>query len=152
MTKEEIYKARLVELQPLIFALQSAIEIFGRDKARELAEATFAKYADDRYVRDFENTPLDERWAKFVEDILNAADDNQYSVDLHEENMIKIRYQWCVFLEIFKKFGLEDFVPLYCETDFVTCQKVHPGINLIRTETLAMGAPYCDHCWEYAPE
>lgn len=152
MTREEIYKARLAELKPLIFALQSAIEVFGRDKAKELAEAAFTKYADDRFVREFRNIPLDERWAKFLEDRLNGADDIQYSIDMHEENMVKVRYLWCVFLDIFRKYGLEDFVPLYCETDFITCQKIHTGITLSRTETMAMGAPYCDHCWEFTPE
>lgn len=152
MNKNDIYQARLAELKPMIFALRSAIELYGREKAKELAKATFEKYADDRFVQEYRKIPRDERWAKFQQDCLNWADDIQYSIDIHEENMVKVRYLWCVFFEIFKDHGLEDFVPLYCDTDFATCRKIHPDITLIRTETLAMGGPYCDHCWEYMPE
>ncbi len=152
VNKDDIYQVRFVELKPLIFALQSAIELYGRDKAGELAKVTLEKYADDRFVAAFDDIPAEKRWEKFRDDVIQFADDKQYSIDAHDKNMVKIKYLWCAFLDIFKAHGLEDFVPLYCDTDYTTCQKIHAGITMTRTQTLADGAPHCDHCWTYNPE
>lgn len=152
MTKEEIYNERQIELKPLIFALQAAIELHGRDKAKQLAKAAFDKYADDRFVQKYGNVPLDDIWHTFRNSVVEYADDVQYSIDVQEANRIKIKYHWCSFLEIFKDHGLADFVPLYCDTDFATCRKIHPGITLTRTQILADGGSCCDHCWTFNPE
>jgi hypothetical protein len=152
MNKNEIYQARLPELKPLIFALQAAIELYGREKAKELARVAFEKYAYDRFVAGYAQIPPAQRWAKFRDELLEYADDTQYAIDFQEKNRVKIKYQWCVFLEIFRDHGLADFVPLYCATDFTTCQQIHPGITMTRTQTLADGASCCDHCWTYHPE
>jgi hypothetical protein len=149
MSNDEKYKKRLIELKPLIFGLQAAIELFGRDMAKTLARLALDKYAEDRFVAPFEQMPADKRWETFRNNIIHNADDLEYSVEKHSENMIKVKYQRCLFYEIFRDYGLEDFVPLYCRTDFVTAAKIHPDITLARTQTIASGAPYCNHCWTY---
>lgn len=94
---------------------------------------------------------MDKRWEFFRSNLLKMADNISFSIDEHNENMIKIKYVWRSFLEIFKKYGLEEFVPQYCNTDYDTCQKIHPGIKMTRTRTL-VESEFCDHCREYAPK
>ena len=43
MSKEKMYSERLVELRPLIFAIKSAIELYGRDEAKKFAKVLFDK-------------------------------------------------------------------------------------------------------------
>jgi hypothetical protein len=149
MNREKLLEERRAELKPLIFCLQTAIELYGRDKAKELAQESFEKYAEDRFVRGYDIVPENQRWRRFKEDIEKLDDGTFYTVAVRSERMIKIKYVWCTFLEVFKEYGLEDFVPLYCDTDYRTCQKIHPGIKMTRTKTLADGDDHCDHCWTY---
>ncbi|UCD17795.1 MAG: L-2-amino-thiazoline-4-carboxylic acid hydrolase [Candidatus Zixiibacteriota bacterium] len=149
MTKDEQYQQRLVELKPLCLFLQAAVETLGRDRAREVATEAFDKYAFDRFVTFYNDIPRAERWQVFRDNVRKYAGLGFYTVEKDTDNMIKIHYHRCIFLEIFRDFGLEDFVPLYCDTDFTTCRKIDPDISMIRTMTLADGDPYCDHCWQY---
>ncbi len=151
MKKDEILKQRLTELKPLAMCLQAAIELFGREKARELAKLALAKYAEDRFVKEFEDVSMDKRWSIFKNGVIKYADGVQYKIEKQEENLVKLKYLWCSFLEVFRKYGLEDFVPLYCETDYTTCRKIHPRIKMTRTKTL-VESDHCDHCWVYTPE
>lgn len=152
MTGDKKYLERLSELKPLIYCLQCAIELFGKDEAGKLAKVTLEKYARERFVAPYENIPPDERWPKFRDDIINNADDVQYSLEVHSENKVKIRHHRCIFMEIFRVFGLEEFVPYYCDTDYTTARAISPDIKFTRTQTVVSGAPYCDHCWEYRTE
>ncbi len=152
MTKEKMYNERLVELRPLIFAIKTAIELYGREEAKKFAKTLFDRYAEDRFVTVFKDIPLDKRWQEFKNQTLEYADDISYSMVASDETMVKINYHWCVFYEIFKDYGLGEFVPLYCETDFDTCRKIHPGIKMTRTQILADGGDCCDHCWTYKPD
>ncbi len=149
MKDDEDYQERLQELLPMIRTIQAAIDIVGREKAREIAAAAFGKYAYDRFVRPYDTTPPAERWVEFRESIINGADEATYELEDYNENKVAILYHQCTFLDIFRDFGLADFVPLYCKTDFTTCKQIHPGIELSRTQTLAEGAPYCNHCWRF---
>ena len=152
MTREEMYKQREVELKPLIMCLQSAIELYGHDQAKELGRATMEKYAYNRFVKEFEDIPMDQRWGIFREEVISHADDLVYTIDKHDDNSIRIKYHWCSFHEVFKAYGLEDFVSLYCDTDFTTCRKIHPDITMTRTKILPDGADFCDHSWTYKPK
>jgi hypothetical protein len=149
MTRDEIYRERWGDLKALVFALQSAVELFGASEAKRFAKLLFERYAHDRFVTPFEAVPRDERWQRFREVCLAHADGVQYSIESQSENEVRIRYHWCTFWEIMKDHGLADFVPLYCETDYATCRAVHPGITMTRTQTLAEGGDHCDHCWRY---
>jgi len=149
MSIDDRYKKRLAELKPLIFALQAAIELFGRDQAKRLAGAALKKYADDRFVKPYEKTPPDERWPVFRNNLIHNADDIEYSIEQHNDSMVKVRYKRCIFYEIFRDHGLKDFVPIYCGTDYSTATGIHPHLEFTRSQTLAEGAPYCDHCWTY---
>jgi len=149
MKKDEKYKKRLAELKPLIFSLQSAIELFGRDQAKKLARFAFEKYAHDRFVKPYLDIPADRRWAAFRGNLLHNADDIEYSIEKSDDNMVKVKYRRCLFYEIFRDFGLEDFVPIYCQTDYTTASGISPDIEFSRTRSIAGGAAYCDHCWTY---
>jgi hypothetical protein len=149
MSRDQKYQERLGELRPLIFSLQAAIELFGRERAKEMAKLALEKYAQARFVTSFDDIPMEERWEKFRGGIIHHADDIEYSVEKVDDSMIKIKYLRCIFLEIFRDYGLEDFVPLYCDTDYSTCRQIHPGISMTRTQTLAEGASFCDHYWVY---
>ena len=149
MTWEERYRHRLAELRPLIFCLKSAIELFGRKNARELAQLTLEKYADDRFVAPYDDILKDKRWQTFRDDIIHRADDIEYSIEKYNENMVKVKYKRCMFYQIFDEYGLKDFVPIYCQTDYTTCQNIHPGISMTRTQSIADGAPHCDHEWNF---
>jgi len=151
MKAEDKYLQRLMELKPLCLMIQAAIELWGRDQARELAVAGLNKYAHDRFVTPYDTVPTDQRWELFRNNIRIHANPEEYTIIEDTGNMIKLRYHRCFFLEVFRKFGLEDFVPLYCDTDFTTCRAIHSGITMTRTQTLADGAAYCDHCWRYDP-
>lgn len=152
MTKDERYQKRLVELKPLVFCIQSAIELFGRDEAKRLAKVAFDKYAEDLFVVPYKTLPMEERWPTFRDNIIKNADDVEYSIEKRDDDMVKVKYLRCLFLEVFRDYGLEDFVPLYCHTDYKYPAAIHPGITMTRTQTLAEGAPYCDHCWKFKPE
>jgi hypothetical protein len=149
MNKDEKYQKRLKELKPLIFSLQAAIELFGREKAKEMAELIFEKYAEERSVAPYKRLPQEKRWQVFRNHLLHNADDLEYSIEAVKSNMVKVKYLRCLFLEIFRDHDLEDFVPIYCRTDYTTAAKIDPQINFSRTQTLAEKAPYCDHCWTY---
>ncbi len=149
MTWEERYKLREAELKPLILCLKSAIELFGRQKARDLARLTLESYADDRFVAPYEDIPKDKCWSNFRDDIIHNADDIEYSIEKYGENMVKVKYVRCMFYEIFEEYGLGDFVPIYCQTDYATCRKIHPDIGMTRTQTIAGGATHCDHEWKF---
>jgi hypothetical protein len=152
MTWEEKLKNREAELKPLILCLKSAVDLVGRQKAKELARLTLEKYADDRFVAPYEDIPKDKRWSTFRDDIIHRADDIEYSIEKHDENMVKVKYMRCMFFEIFDKHGLGDFVPIYCQTDYTACKKVHPGISMTHSKTIAGGAPHCNHEWIYSPD
>lgn len=149
MIEDEKYLERLMELRPLCRFIQTAVEQLGREKAKELAAVAFEKYACDRFVAPYNDTPMDERWEIFREAIINGADESTYVLERYDDFMVKIRYLNCTFLNIFREFGLEDFVPLYCQTDYITCRRIHHDIAMTRTQTLAEGAAYCDHCWTF---
>jgi len=152
MTWDERYKQREAELKPMIFCLKAAIDMFGRKKAKELARLTLDKYADDRFVAPYENIPKDKRWTTFRDDIIHRADDIEYSIEKHNEQMVKVKYLRCMFFEIFKKYGLADFVPIYCQTDYTTCRKIDSNISMTHTQTIAGGASHCNHEWKYEPD
>ncbi len=139
----------MAELRPLIFCLKSAIELFGRKSARELALLTLEKYADDRFVAPYDDIPKDKRWQTFRDDIIHRADDIEYSIEKYSENMVKVKYKRCMFYRIFDEYDLGDFVPIYCQTDYTTCRNIHPNISITRTQTIAGGAPHCDHEWNF---
>jgi len=149
MNKDQKFLERYAELKPMIFCIQAAIELFGREKARELAKVAFEKYSIDRFVMPLEDIPLQERWPAWRDNLIEHADGSMYSLDKHDENMIKIKYTRCTFLDVFRDAGLEDFVPMYCEMDYLTCQLIDPRIVMTRTQILAEGAPFCDHFWEF---
>ncbi len=149
MTEDENYPERLAELRPLCRFIQTAVEQLGREKAKELAAIALEKYACDRFVAPYIDTPMEERWEIFREAIIDGAGGDVYTLERFEDFMVKIRYLNCTFLNIFREFGLEEFVPLYCQTDYVTCRRIHPDIAMTRTQTLAEGAAYCDHCWTF---
>jgi hypothetical protein len=131
---------------------QSAIELYGIEEAKKLAHTTLEKYAHDRFVREFDEIPTEKRWPMFRDETIKYADGIQYSIAEHDENMVQIKCTFCTFLEVFKKYGLEDFVPIYCATDYSVCKAIHPDIKMTRTQTLADGADYCDHCWTFKGE
>ena len=151
MKQEELYQQRLVELKPLIMCLQTSLELFGREATEKLAQITLEKYAHDRFVKQYDGIALDERWRIFRGNIVKYSDGYGYELIEQDEHVIKIKYHWCSFYEIFKDFGLADFVKMYCDTDYTTCRQIHPGINMTRTKILAAGDNCCDHCWTYTP-
>ena len=149
MTKDDLYMERLKELQPLIFCIQSSVKLFGKKKAKELAKITLEKYANERFVVPYNDIPLEKRWPAFRDDVVKYADDMQYSIEKSSDIMVRVKYKRCIFHEVFKDHGLADFVPLYCATDYSTARAIDPKIKMTRTQTIASGAKYCDHCWEY---
>ena len=59
MKKDEKYIRRLIELRPMIFCLLAAIDLYGRDEAKKLAEKALQKYAEDRFVKPYKDIPMD---------------------------------------------------------------------------------------------
>ncbi len=106
MKKDNRYQQRLVELRPMIRFIEAAIETLGRDKAKELAVLAFEKYAYDRFVEDYQKLSMEKRWPIFRDGIIDYADGDTYSIEKYDETMVKIKYHRCVFLEIFRDFGL----------------------------------------------
>jgi len=152
MNKDEKYKKRLAELQPLMFCLQAAIEMYGRDEAKRLAGKALEKYAEARFVEPYKNIPKENRWRQFKDELIHHADDIEYSIEKLDENSVKVQYKYCTFFEIFKDNGLADFVPIYCRTDFTTSRAIHPNLSLNRSQTIAGGATHCDHLWSFEQE
>jgi hypothetical protein len=149
MTMDKKYRQRLKELKPLIYCIQSSIKLLGRAKAKELAKMTLEKYASERFVAPYKDIPLEKRWPGFLESVISNADGIEYSVEEYTSSMVKVKYKRCIFHEIFKDHGLADFVPLYCAIDYTTARAIDPKIKMTRTQTISLGAEYCDHCWEY---
>ena len=149
MTKDTLYQQCLKELKPMILTLQAALELFGEKQTERLAKTAIEKYAIDRFVRPYENIPLEKRWQTFRDNLIANADGKVYTIEESSENMIRAKFIRCLFLEIFREFGLERFVPIYCQTDHITAQLIHPNLTFRRTQTLAEGASFCNHQWIY---
>jgi hypothetical protein len=152
MKKDEKYIRRLIELRPMIFCLLAAIDLYGRDEAKKLAEKALQKYAEDRFVKPYKDIPMEKRWSHFQNQLIHNADDIEYSITKHDEKSVKVQYKRCIFFEIFKEHGLADFVPIYCRTDYAIGRAIHPNLNMSRTQTIADGGTFCDHNWTFEEE
>ncbi len=140
LTRREI-EARIVA--PLLDALADE---FGRERVLEIARQTITRIAREQGEQLVENmggnslshfaTSL-ESWKKgdALEIEILEQDDERFDFNVTR----------CRYAELYQVLGLPDLgVLLSCNRDYALIAGFNPDVELIRTQTIMEGAPFCD--------
>jgi hypothetical protein len=74
---------------------------------------------------------------------------HHFTTKMAREGVAVWKAEKCMWHEILKK-SCQDFNFAYtvaCHADFKMAKNLNPNFSLTRTQTLILGAPYCDFCW-----
>lgn len=66
------------------------------------------------------------------------------------ENSFSFKITKCLWSEIFRELDATEFGKTWiCDSDFPRAKKMHPKLELKRTQTIMEGAPFCDFCYQW---
>lgn len=137
-----ILKSKLLSAYILASNLTS---ITSYDKAISL----FQKYMDMRVDTD----PTLEFTLDEVDYMIEGAKmlygkTHHFTTKMMREGVAVWKAQKCMWHEILKSCQDSNFAyTVACHADFKMAKKLNPNFTLTRTQTLILGASYCDFCW-----
>ena len=73
--------------------------------------------------------------------ILFLVDDQTYAFNIHQ----------CFYLDILNYYGAPELTPAFCKLDDYLMMAMPESIQWGRTQTIGMGAEYCNFRWDYIP-
>jgi len=99
----------------------------GRDLARQLGSNTVEALA--RHFRKLE-----------------AERDNLEVLEVTDRH-VALKISRCRAWEAFQELGAPELCRLYCDSDHAYIKAFNPGMELVRTKTIAAGDDCCNHIW-----
>jgi hypothetical protein len=147
-----LLQRRGIEAEVLIPLIRRLEEEIGRERAHELARETIAGIARDQGRAVAEGLGRsDLEGFHEVRDTWSGAGGDLTIETLREDGShLEFNVTRCRFAEMYERLGARDlgFV-LSCGRDFTLSEGYSPDLELVRTQTIMQGAPYCDFRYRY---
>ncbi len=141
-----LLEKRTIEAEALEPVLKAFIEELGREKVKRILFKASYEGAR-RYGRElagFLGSPTLEDLAKEVRSWGGGGALEEKIVEQTQTTLF-LDVTRCRFAELYDRLGIRDLgVELSCCRDFGFIEGFHPGIRLVRTQTIMEGAPTCD--------
>lgn len=92
-----------------------------------------------------------QKLVRFVMDKLFPPPGWQYEVIIANEHTYAFNIQHCFYLDILNYYNAPELTPVFCKLDDILMAAMPASIRWGRTQTIAMGAEYCNFRWDFAP-
>jgi len=122
------------------------------EKAFRIAKKGFANYMTHHYnmILASERPNTQKRFDKFRKHYEEGARRSSY-LDIVESSpkVLEARFIRCPFSEVMKEYGLFEFAPAFCLSDYAFTENCLPGVKFERAHEIVKGDDHCDHTWVY---
>ncbi len=98
-----------------------------------------------------ENFSLFRRLLLFVMDQFFPAPGWQYEMVANNENSMVFNMTHCFYLDVLNYYEAPELTPVFCRLDDILMAAMPDSIQWGRTQTIGMGAEYCNFRWDYVP-
>jgi len=75
----------------------------------------------------------------------------QYEMVVENENTFALNIHHCFYLKILEYYGAPELTPVFCKLDDYLMAAMPPSILWGRTQTIGLGADFCNFRWDYVP-
>ncbi|MBT3389099.1 MAG: L-2-amino-thiazoline-4-carboxylic acid hydrolase [Anaerolineae bacterium] len=123
----------------------------------QLFEAWFTQYPPPnmRVNQLMKYTPQNfavfQRLLRFVMDKFFPAPGWQFDEIIANEHTYAFNMQHCFYLDILNHYNAPELTPVFCKLDDILMAAMPESIQWGRTQTIGMGAEYCNFRWDYVP-
>ena len=154
VSKLTLLERRCIEagvLVPLIRAFQQA---FGEEAANAVARQAIVALAEQQGRENAERKGRNDLLA-FSENMQAFSGGGALEIEMVERNEERVGFnvRRCRFAEMYRGMGAGDLgAVLSCNRDFSNVTGFNPAIQLSRTQTIMMGADYCNFRYTAAPD
>lgn len=146
--KDDLYDRARNKVQLAAYFAREMIQELGRDRALDIIGRAYEKYSGDTFAEPYRDVPLEERFARFKEDMKAKAErDGHFTVVGESDRHLEVRFSRCPYYEVYADFGIPEVCRKYCDADFTAFPNIHPKLRVERSHEIAYGDDYCDHRW-----
>ncbi len=127
---------------------EAMTEELGKERALKIILKGWAKYGADRIKSRLEGVPTEDRLEALGEWFKKQAETRpELKVVEATPKKLSVEFSWCPTYEVCKKAGNMELCRMYCDSDFIVTDVIHPKVKLVRDKELAYGAAICNHSW-----
>ncbi len=127
---------------------EAMTEELGKERAQEIILKGWAKYGADRIKSRLEGVRTEDRLEALGEWFQKQAETRpELKVVEATPKKLSVEFSWCPTYEVCKKTGNMELCQMYCDSDFIVTDVIHPKVKLVRDKELAYGAAICNHSW-----
>ncbi len=99
-----------------------------------------------------ENFTFFRRLVRFIVEVVFPSPGWQYTFVDDSDASLAFDIHHCFYLDVLNTYGAPELTPVFCRLDDYVMDALPGAILWGRTQTIGMGAPYCNFRWDYAPE
>jgi predicted ArsR family transcriptional regulator len=146
--KDALYRESENKVKLAAYFAVEMIDEISKDRALEIIGKAYQKYSNDHFAEPYLDTPLDQRFKAFKDDLKKEAEKKDYlTITEESDRHIKVRFDRCPVFEVFRDYGIPEVCQKYCDGDFEAFRHVHPKLKVTREHEIAYGDSFCDHRW-----
>jgi len=98
-----------------------------------------------------ENFSIFRRLLLFTMDKIFPAPGWQYEMVADDEHSIAFNMTHCFYLDVLQYYDAPELTPVFCKLDDILMAAMPESIQWGRTQTIGMGAEYCNFRWDFVP-